>query len=38
MHETPDQRADIFTKALAQVRFTEMRNVLGVTETELGPD
>nr|GEV76294.1 hypothetical protein [Tanacetum cinerariifolium] len=32
-----DQRADIFTKALAPARFTEMRNVLGVTQTELGP-
>ena len=35
--KSKDQRADIFTKALAEVRFTEMRNMLGVTQTELGP-
>ncbi|XP_071740551.1 uncharacterized mitochondrial protein AtMg00810-like [Rutidosis leptorrhynchoides] len=32
-----DQRADIFTKALAQVKFIEMRNMLGVTDPELSP-
>nr|GEV01728.1 hypothetical protein [Tanacetum cinerariifolium] len=31
-----DQRADIFTKEMAQVDFINMRNVLGVTNTELG--
>nr|GEW35625.1 hypothetical protein [Tanacetum cinerariifolium] len=32
-----DQRADIFTKAMAQVDFINKRNVLGVTNAELGP-
>ncbi|KAI3747128.1 hypothetical protein L6452_09575 [Arctium lappa] len=32
-----DQRADVFTKALAQMKYTEMRNMLGVTDTELSP-
>ncbi|GKA44214.1 putative RNA-directed DNA polymerase [Tanacetum coccineum] len=32
-----DQRADLFTKALALVKFIEMRNKLGLTDTEPGP-
>ncbi|GJT20222.1 zinc finger, CCHC-type containing protein [Tanacetum coccineum] len=34
---TKDQRADLFTKALALVKFIEMRNKLGLTDTEPGP-
>ncbi|GKA18529.1 putative RNA-directed DNA polymerase [Tanacetum coccineum] len=32
-----DQRADLFTKASALVKFIEMRNKLGLTDTEPGP-
>ncbi|GJY99483.1 zinc finger, CCHC-type containing protein [Tanacetum coccineum] len=32
-----DQRAELFTKALALVKFIEMRNKLGLTDTEPGP-
>lgn len=32
-----DQRAGIFTKALTHPKHGEMRNMFGVTNTELGP-
>lgn len=36
-HVSKDQRVDIFTKYLEQVKFSKMWNMLGVTDTELGP-
>ena len=35
--DSKDQRADIFTKALTHVKYGEMRRMIGVTDTEIGP-